>query len=168
MTRTVTFIFVLASVLLGSMWVASPAMAACNYNNPPYIYGTSGADDCNGTELRDIMYAGTGADWFKGFAGPDSIYGEGGNDTLYGNDGIDGVFGEGGNDSLCGHWHNDTVQDNTYGDIDHLSDGAGSDEIYMNDSDGDDHWHNEPDGQAEVVVVQDPNDSTSNNTTCHA
>ncbi|MGH2806727.1 MAG: calcium-binding protein [Actinomycetota bacterium] len=163
------FIAVVASFLGGSIWVASPAAAACNYSDPPNIYGTQYADDCNGTPNRDVMYAGTGADFFKGFAGPDSILGEGGNDTLFGNDGNDLVYGEGGNDAICGTWHDDYVQDSAIGqDWDHLSDGAGNDQIFMSDGDGDDHWHNEPDGQAEVAISQDPGDTIANNTTCHS
>ena len=57
------------------------------------IFGTTGNDVKDGTDLADSMF---------GLAGDDELHGKGGNDLLSGDDGNDQMFGDEGNDLLFG------------------------------------------------------------------
>jgi Ca2+-binding RTX toxin-like protein len=57
------------------------------------IFGTTGDDKLEGTEIADTIIA---------YAGDDELHGKGGNDLLSGDDGNDKLFGEAGNDLLYG------------------------------------------------------------------
>ena len=51
-----------------------------------------GKDTLNGTENRDLAWAGGGSDKIKAFGGNDSVNGEGGNDVMTGGTGSDFFF----------------------------------------------------------------------------
>jgi Ca2+-binding RTX toxin-like protein len=57
------------------------------------IFGTTGDDKLEGTEIADTIIA---------YAGDDELHGKGGNDLLSGDDGNDRLFGEADNDLLFG------------------------------------------------------------------
>lgn len=63
-----------------------------------------GKDTLNGTENRDLAWAGGGNDTIKAFGGDDSLNGEGGNDIMTGGGGSDHFFfmhdGKGGKDVI--------------------------------------------------------------------
>jgi Ca2+-binding RTX toxin-like protein len=84
------------------------------------IFGTTGNDALNGTELADTIIAYAGDDALNGKGGNDLLSGDDGNDTMFGGEGDDLLFGglDVGRDSdlLSGGNGRDTV---TYGQVQH-------------------------------------------------
>lgn len=109
------------SILSGTTYLSTAALP------PTTKYGSSGADDLNGTGYDDTMY---------GFAGDDRLFGDHGNDLIDGGSGNDLAIGWAGSDTLKGGDGDDRL----YGDYgpsdfiywqppaaDYLYGGAGND-----------------------------------------
>lgn len=78
--------------------------------------GTSGNDNLEGTNRRDVVSLGEGDDTFVGKKGNDVVCGGPGNDIIYGNTGKDRLYGEAGNDALFGGKNRDTCDGGDGGD----------------------------------------------------
>ena len=76
-------------------------------NDGQTVYGGAGGDTINGTGKDDTIYAGSGNDTVKGNGGDDTIYGGSGSDTINGNNGNDTIVGGFGADNLTGSNGND-------------------------------------------------------------
>jgi hypothetical protein len=74
------------------------------------LVGTSGNDNLNGGNGRDLIFALGGNDRVEGGNGDDCIVGGPGDDTLLGNNGNDRILGGTGNDSLHGGNGNDQLE----------------------------------------------------------
>ncbi len=94
------------------------------------------ADNIQGTEGDDTIYAGDGDDTLYGNEGNDQLFGEDGNDILYGGSGNDSLYGGSGDDFLdgglgdnllVGSIGNDTLTSRNGNDI--LVGGTGDDEF---------------------------------------
>jgi hypothetical protein len=73
------------------------------------LVGTPGADEINGTELRDVIVGFGGDDVIRGRQGRDFICGGPGDDLLIGNGGRDVLRGQGGDDVLRGGYGPDRL-----------------------------------------------------------
>jgi Ca2+-binding RTX toxin-like protein len=90
-----------------------------------YRFGSAGADELNGGNRADRLFAMDGDDWLRGLAGDDWLEGGEGNDTLLGGDGDDVLHGGAGADRLVAGAGNDT-----------LWGGAGADTYVFGNNDG--------------------------------
>ena len=71
-------------------------------NDGQTVYGGAGGDTINGTGQDDTIFAGSGNDTVKGNGGDDTIFGGSGIDTINGNNGDDTIVGGFGADNLTG------------------------------------------------------------------
>jgi Ca2+-binding RTX toxin-like protein len=83
-----------------------------------------------GTELDDVLTAGTGNDWLEGLGGNDQLWGLEGDDRLEGLGGDDALFGGEGNDLFDGGAGNDGLYGWTGVDTYLFGHGDGHDFIY--------------------------------------
>ena len=67
------------------------------------------AEDIDGLEGDDVVWAGGGADYVVAGGGKDRVWGESGNDTVYGQGGNDFIYGGSGNDALYGEAGEDII-----------------------------------------------------------
>jgi len=103
---------------------------------PATIIGTGGADTLDGTDDRDVIWAGDGNDTIRGLGGDDLIcagegqdviYGGAGNDQIVAAAGDDLIYGDGGHDAISAGDGDDTVY-GQYG-ADNISGDAGNDTL---------------------------------------
>ncbi len=158
---------IFALILGASAGIATAGHQSCSHGGAGTdIIGTSGNDTCDGTSSGENMFGRAGADTLLGHGGWDDIHGEDGQDYLNGSDGSDAVQGGLGGDRINGNSDDDNVLDtSSNNDHDHACDGPGFDTVRINDSDDLDTWFNYPDGQAEVEVSKDTNDTIKDNAT---
>jgi serralysin len=94
-----------------------------------FMYGRETDDiTINGTQLDDIIVAGSGNDTLTGARGRDTIAGNDGNDSIRGNDGDDFLLGGQGQDYIRGDDGADLIGGNE-GD-DRVLGGGGNDSLY--------------------------------------
>jgi Ca2+-binding RTX toxin-like protein len=108
-----------------------------NPQNDDIIYGSTGNDTLDGTDipgidlLGDALFTASGNDQLYGDSGNDQIFGGKGNDTIYGGSGNDFINGEEDNDFINGEADNDTIF-GAKGD-DTVIGGKGNDSLEGND-----------------------------------
>lgn len=114
-----------------------------------FMYGRE-TDDIviGGSQLDDIIYAGSGNDLLSGARGRDTINGGEGNDTIRGNEGDDFLLGGDGNDAIRGDRGSDLIggqdgDDRIAGgdDADYIYGEAGADGLFGDA--GDDYLYGE-------------------------
>jgi VCBS repeat-containing protein len=77
---------------------------------PPFVYGTTGADSiAGGGNDGQTVYGGAGGDTINGTGQADTIFAGSGNDTVKGNGGDDTIFGGSGIDTINGNNDDDTI-----------------------------------------------------------
>ncbi len=98
-----------------------------NSNNRKHVFGTSGDDVLNGTNLDEIIFGAGGDDHILAGLGSDVAFGGQGDDFVDGGAGDDALQGEGGNDGLAGGAGNDEFDGGRGRDF--LVGGAGDDQL---------------------------------------
>ena len=100
------------------------------------IYGTSGDDTQNGTDLANVIFGLDGDDLVHGLGGNDLLAGGNDKDTLWGEVGGDRLYGQSGKDALYGGLGADRLDGGSEGDdlfgneaADQLTGGAGNDTL---------------------------------------
>jgi len=91
-----------AVLTLAEMMALAPP--APDFDPPPIVTGTEGADEVFGTDADDILYGLSGDDSLSGGEGNDELIGGVGNDQLYGGSGDDLLSGGEGNDIYVYEW----------------------------------------------------------------
>ena len=128
--------YTLASALLALSLVGMSGYSA----SAATCIGNDGVDDTiSCSDNNDYMDGLGGDDNLSGLAGDDEIHGSNGRDYLRGNNNVDNMCGTVGNDTVIGDSGNDTLRDTNANDSDYMCGLAGSsDEIWINDGDGND------------------------------
>ncbi|WP_293339373.1 pre-peptidase C-terminal domain-containing protein [Microcoleus sp. CAWBG58] len=140
-----------------------------NPQNDDIIYGSTGDDELDGTDIPgidlqgDALFTASGNDQIFGDSGNDKIFGGTGNDTLYGGSGNDFINGEEDNDLIEGDDDRDTLF-GAKGD-DTVIGGKGNDSLQGNDGkdtligeEGDDTLWGGGDDSADSLVGGGEND----------